>query len=177
MKTLKTKFQWRLTPAFSALSAAAVAKTLACAATLFAAALSAPAALAHSDEYLDTQKAPNGGQLRMAGIYHYELVVAKDSKEVKVNPIAVFVTDHAGQKIPTAGASGTVTLLAGKLKATAALVPDGDNRMKGSAKYASTPGMKAIVAITLPGKPVEQARFALPAAAQSEPMALMKHKY
>jgi hypothetical protein len=41
----------------------------------------AGAALAHDDAYLDTQKAPNGGQLRMAGPYHYELVLAKDGKE------------------------------------------------------------------------------------------------
>ena len=50
---------------------------------LFSAALmlAGSSAFAHSDEYLDTQKTPNGGQQRMAGIYHFELVVAKDSKE------------------------------------------------------------------------------------------------
>lgn len=127
-------------------------------------------AYAHSDEYLDTTKAPHGGQLRMAGIYHYELEVAKDSKEVKDNPIVVFVTDHAGQKIPTAGAAGTATILAGKMKASAALVPDGDNRMKGSAQYASTPTMKAVISITLPGKPAEQARFTPLAVTQDEHM-------
>ena len=119
----------------------------------------AGAALAHDDAYLDTQKAPNGGQLRMAGPYHYELVLAKDAGEVKENPVVVYVTDHAGQKIPTAGAAGTATILAGKLKAAATLKPDGDNRMKGVAKYASTPDTKAVVSITLAGKQPEQARF------------------
>ena len=153
-------------------------KTLSFAATMFAAVLSAPAALAHSDEYLDTQKAPNGGQLRMAGIYHYELVVAKDGKEAKDSPVVVYVTDHAGQKIPTANATGTATLLAGKLKATTTLKSDGDNRMKGSAKYASAPGMKVIVSITLPGKPAEQARFTpLAAAPDEQHMAQMDHKH
>ena len=132
---------------------------LSLAATLFAAALSASTALAHTDEKLGAQKASNGGQLRVAGIYHYELVVANDSKEAKDNLIVVYVTDQAGKKLSTAGAAGTATLLAGKVKATAPLAPDGDNRMKGSAKYASTPGMKGIVSITLPGKPAEQARF------------------
>jgi hypothetical protein len=61
-----------------------------------AALLTGTTALAHSDEVLDAQKAPNGGQLRMAGIYHFELVVAKDSKEAKDNPVVVYVTDHAG---------------------------------------------------------------------------------
>ena len=119
----------------------------------------AGAALAHDDAYLDTQKAPNGGQLRMAGPYHYELVLVKDAKEARENPVVVYVTDHAGQRIPTAGAAGTATILAGKLKAAATLKPDGDNRMKGVAKYASTPDTKAVVSITLAGKQPEQARF------------------
>ncbi|MCO5096520.1 MAG: hypothetical protein M9884_03475 [Rhodocyclaceae bacterium] len=115
--------------------------------------------LAHDDAYLDTQKAPNGGQLRMAGPNHYELVVVRDSKEAKENAVVVFVTDHAGQKVLTVGASGTATILAGKLKAASTLKPDGDNRMKGFAKYASTSDMKVVVSITLSGKPAEQARF------------------
>ncbi len=128
-------------------------------AALLTALLSAGAALAHNDDYLDTQKAPNGGQLRMAGVYHFELVVAKDSKEAKDNPVMVYVTDHAGTKVPTAGASGTVTILAGKSKVAVTLAPDGDNRLKGVGKYASSPDMKAVVAVTLAGKPAEQARF------------------
>ena len=134
-------------------------KRIASLAVLAGLTFAAGAALAHDDAYLDTQKAPNGGQLRQAGPYHYELVLAKDSKEAKENPIVVYVTDHAGQKIPTAGAAGTAPILAGKLKAAATLKPDGDNRMKGVAKYASTPDMKAVVSITLAGKQPEQARF------------------
>jgi len=122
-------------------------------------ALATGGTLAHTDEYLDTQQAPNGGQLRMAGVYHLELVVAKDSKEAKDNPVVVYVTDHAGAKVPTAGATGTVTLLAGKAKATVNLAPDGDNRLKGRGSYASTPDMKAVVSVTLSGKVAEQARF------------------
>jgi len=127
-------------------------------------------AFAHSEEYLDTQTAPHGGQLRMAGIYHYELVVTKDSNDVKENPVVVYVTDHSGAKIATAGASGTATILAGKLKATVSLKPDGDNRMKGLGKYASTPGMKVVVSITLSAKQPEQTRFTPLAVAQDEHM-------
>jgi hypothetical protein len=134
-------------------------KTLIPVASLFAALFTGGAALAHSDDYLDGMKAPNGGQLRMAAVYHYELVVAKDGKEAQDKPVLVYVTDHAGTKIPTSGASGTATILAGKAKATVALVPDGDNRLKGVGKYASTPDMKAVVSVTLAGKAAEQARF------------------
>lgn len=116
-------------------------------------------AFAHSDEYLDTQKTPNGGQQRMAGIYHFELVVAKDSKEARDNPVIVYVTDHANAKIPTVGAGGTATILANKQKASVTLVPDGGNRLKGVGKYASTPDMKVVVSVTVAGKAPEQARF------------------
>lgn len=128
--------------------------------------LASPALYAHTDEVLDTQKAPNGGQLRMAGVYHYELIVAKDSKEAKDNAVVVYVTDHAGTKIPTSGATGTATILAGKTKATATLAPDGDNRLKGMAKYLSAADMKVVVSITFPGKAAEQARFTPLAAAK-----------
>ena len=122
-------------------------------------AMTSPAVLAHSDEVLDTQKAPNGGQLRMAGVYHFELVVARDSKESKDNPVVVFVSDHAGTKVSTVGAGGTATILAGKQKASVKLVPDGDNRLKGVGNYASTPDMKVVVSVTVAGKAAEQARF------------------
>lgn len=127
-------------------------------------------AQAHDDAYLDTVKTPHGGQLRMAGMYHFELVVVKDSKVAKNNPVIVYVTDHAGQAIPTAGASGTASILSGKNKVTAKLLPDGDNRLKGSASYASDASMKGLLSVTMPGKPAEQARFTPMAIGQDEHM-------
>lgn len=130
------------------------------ASTLLAAlVLSMGTAFAHDDAALDATASPHGGQLRMAGIYHYELVLVKDSKTAKDNSVVVYLTDHAGAKIPSAGATGTATLLGGSGKATAALQPDGDNRLKGVAKYASAPDTKVVLSIALPGKPAEQARF------------------
>lgn len=114
---------------------------------------------AHTDEYLDTQAAPHGGQLRMAGAYHLELVVATDGQPAKDKPVVVYVTDHAGSRVPTAGATGTVTILAGKARTTVTLTPAGDNVLRGSGRYASTPDLKAVVSVTLAGKPAEQARF------------------
>ncbi|WP_227869513.1 hypothetical protein [Undibacterium parvum] len=125
-------------------------------------------ALAHDDAYLDTLKSENGGQLRMAGIYHFELVMVKDSKNTKDNQLMVYVTDHAGTKIPSAGASATATILNGKVKTTATLVADGDNRLKGMAKYASDANIKVVLAVSMPGKSVEQARFTPFAAAKDE---------
>jgi hypothetical protein len=114
---------------------------------------------AHDDAYLDTQKAPNGGQLRMAGAYHLELVVDPSTAQAADKPVVVYVTDHAGQKVPTEGATGTATLLAAKAKATITLVPDGDNRLKGSGRYASTPDLKAVVTVIRKNQAPETARF------------------
>jgi hypothetical protein len=129
-------------------------------------AASATTALAHDDATLDAMKSVYGGQVRMAGIHHFELVVAKDAKTAKENPVLVYVSDHTGKKIATAGASGTATLLAGKQKTSVTLNPDGDNRLKGMASYAATPDLKVVLAITLPGQPPEQARFTPLAAAK-----------
>jgi hypothetical protein len=136
-------------------------------AALLTAALS-PGALAHDDATLDATRAPNGGQVRMAGAWHYELVVAPAGSKASSLPVVVYVTDHASVKTPTAGATGSVTILGGGKKATIALQPDGDNRMKGGGAYAPTPDMKAVVSIALPGQPAQQARFT--------PLAVAAHK-
>lgn len=121
--------------------------------------LVAAPAFAHDDAYLDTQKAPNGGQLRMAGPYHYELVVAKDATEAKVSAVTVYVTDHAGTNVSTTGATGAATILSGGKKATVSLAPSGDNRMKGAGNYKADAALEVVVSVTLPGKGAAQARF------------------
>lgn len=122
---------------------------------------------AHGDGHLDGQPAPNGGQVRAAGPYHLELVVAADAKGAVESPVVVLVTDHGDKKITTAGATANATLLAGKQKTSVALQPDGDNRFKGLAKYAASPEMKVVVSVTFPGKASEQARFTPLAGAKS----------
>jgi len=72
---------------------------LVAAASMFS--LASPTLFAHTDEYLDTQKAPHGGQLRMAGIYHFELVVVsitladKTARQARFTPLAVAKDEHA----------------------------------------------------------------------------------
>lgn len=114
---------------------------------------------AHDDATLDGMKAPHGGQMRAAGAQHYELVVAQPGTQGEALPVAVYVTDHAGAKVPVQGATGTVTLLSGGKKATVALQPAGENLLKGSGAYVSGRDLKAIVSVTLRGQPAAQARF------------------
>lgn len=119
---------------------------------LAAALLFSQGAFAHSDEYLDTQTAPHGGQLRMVGPYHYELVV-------KADEVSVYVTDHGGKKIDTRGATGTATLLSSAGKASVKLAPAGDNQMKATGRFALAPDMKAVVSLALTGQAPLQGRF------------------
>ena len=114
--------------------------------------LATPLAWAHSDEYLDTQTTPHGGQMRMAGAYHFELLA-------KPGELTVYLTDHAGVKVPANGATGSATVLSGKAKTTLKLQPSGDNELKGSGKFELAPDMKVVVSVTMPGKAPEQARF------------------
>jgi hypothetical protein len=116
-------------------------------------------ARAHDDATMNAMVAPHGGQLRMAGGLHVELVIAKDSNSVKENAVTVYLTDHAGVKVPSAGRSAMVTLLYANSKATSVLTPDGDNRLSGRAVYASLPDIKAVVNVITPGQPAQQARF------------------
>lgn len=126
------------------------------------------ASFAHDDATLDQMKAPNGGQLRMAGPYHFELLVDKNNKEAKDSPVTVYLTDHGEKKISAAGASGTATILAGKSKVTVPLAPAGANKLSGVGKYVSDPHMKVVVSVVFPDKKSEQARFSPLAAGHAD---------
>jgi hypothetical protein len=111
------------------------------------------ASLAHTNEFLDTQKSPHGGQLRMAGHYHLELVVTEKS-------LTVYVTDHAGTTVPTQNGSGNAIVLANKAKTTIELKPASDNMLQGEGEFVLDPNMKVVVSVTLPeDKEPQQARF------------------
>lgn len=137
--------------------------------------LAGPPALAHEDTYLDTQHAPHGGQLRMAGPYHYELVAEPGEGASKDGALVVYVTDHAGAPVSTQGAQGVANVLAGKERSTLTLAPDGENRMKGIGRYAWGPEAKVVVSITLAGVPPAQARFT-PGAGGASSSAATSHR-
>lgn len=121
---------------------------------------------AHDDATLDHMKSPHGGQLRMAGPFHLELILEKGTA-LKEKAVVVYVTDHAGTLIPTAGTTAKITLLDnGKTEAT--LQPAGANSLKGVAKYIGNEKTKAIVSFTIQNE-TYQARFT-PFAMMAMPM-------
>lgn len=114
---------------------------------------------AHTDEYFDTIDGPNGGQLRMAGAYHFELVLAKDSVDAKTNPVKVYVTDHGDNPQDVSGATATVLMVYGKQKVKLELKPAGANLLQGEAVYASDAALKAVVSVQMKDQGAVQAQF------------------
>jgi hypothetical protein len=123
---------------------------------------------AHTDDYLDTLAAPHGGQLRMAGPYHLELV-AKDKE------LVLYVTDHGDHPIATEGGVGKATLQLGTAKArtTVVLEPAGDNVFKGSGEFTLKPQSVIVVFVKLPGQEAQSARFT-PLKPKAKPAATRK---
>src|SRR3954453_16611134 len=92
-------------------------------------ALESTVAWAHSDEYFATHATAHGDQMRMAGPYHLELVARNDQ-------ITLYVTDHGGNAVDTAGGSAKVILTAGKKKRCVVILSAaGENTLKGSGKF------------------------------------------
>jgi hypothetical protein len=119
-------------------------------APLLAIVLSAPV-LAHDDATLDAMESPHGGQVRMAGPYHFELVLGTDA-------LSVYITDHGDAPVPSDGVSGSVILMSGE-RTTLGLSPVGANQLAGQGAFETGPDMKAVVSLTFPDGNTWQARF------------------
>lgn len=108
--------------------------------------------LGHDDNWLDQQKAPHGGQLRMAGQYHIELVLTDKGMDA-------YLTDHAFVAQPSTGGSANVTVLANKKVAQLKLAAAGDNKLTGTGSYERSADMQVVVVLTMPGQQPLQAKF------------------
>ena len=111
-------------------------------------------AAAHTEEYFDSVESPHGGQMRMSGPYHLELV-AKDKE------IVLYVMDHANSKLSAEGGSGKATIQTGKDKTriSVKLEQAGDNMFKGTGDFSVNPETIVTVFIELPGQEAYSAHF------------------
>lgn len=111
-----------------------------------------PVAGAHDASYFDSHPTPHGGQMRMAGPYHLEVVT--DAAH-----LVVFVTDHAGTPLSTAGWRGHAILLAGRQKNQYSLEPWGTNGLRSAESVTGGPDIKLVVSLAPAKAAGEQARF------------------
>lgn len=107
---------------------------------------------AHTDEYFESVQAPHGGQLRMTGPYHMELL-AKDGE------LTVYVTDHADNIIGVDGGLAKATVETGSNRTQVHLHPVGGNILKGAGTFSLTPSTVVIVFMKLPNQDGYAARF------------------
>ena len=98
-------------------------------------------------------KPKHGGIVQSAGDLAFELV-AKDGGAT------IYVDDH-GKELPTAGATGTLTVLKGAQKTELPLEAGGGNTLvvKGDAKLEK--GNKAVAAVTFADKKTVSVRFSV----------------
>lgn len=96
-------------------------------------------------------KPKHGGVVQGAGDLAFELV-GKGGKAV------IYVDDH-GAALPTAGSTGTLTVLSGGTKSVAMLQPTGTNTLTSKTGVTLAHGTKAVASITLPGRDVINVRF------------------
>lgn len=98
-------------------------------------------------------KARHGGIVQSAGDLAFELV-ARDGGTI------IYVDDH-GKDLPTAGATGTLTVLKGAQKTELTLEAGANNTLvvKGNARLA--PGSKAVAAVTFADKKTVSVRFSI----------------
>ena len=106
-----------------------------------------------SNVFAHGAKPKHGGIVQSAGDLAFELV-AKDGSTT------IYVDDH-GKELPTAGATGTLTVLKGAQKTELPLEAGGSNTLvvKGDAKLAR--GNKAVAAITFADKKAVSVRFSI----------------
>ncbi len=123
-------------------------------------AMSSPA-WAHTDEFFESVEAPHGGQLRMTGPFHLELVA-------KEGELTVYVTDHADTKISVDGGLAKATVETGQTRTQVHLHPVGDNLLKGSGVFLLMPNTVVIVFMKLPNHDAHSARF-MPLKPTAEP--------
>lgn len=113
-------------------------------------------AWAHSNEYLAAIKGAHGGMLRMAEMYHFELVV-KDGEA------QVWVTDHGDAPQSTRGTAGTLRFITQNGGFSVWLAPTGSNELViKDARIKARKGTKMVLTVSMNGKkPPLQARYSL----------------
>ena len=110
--------------------------------------IAAASVFAHTNEYLGE----HGGQLRMSGAYHFELVSAPGK-------LTVYVTDHAWQPVETTGASANAMVITDGKKTHIDLQVSGSNMFEGSGDFTLNEESTVHLKVSMPNGEAELATF------------------
>jgi hypothetical protein len=106
----------------------------------------------HTDEHFDRHPSPHGGQVRMAGPYHIELVAGE-------NQLTLYITDHADNPVQSAGGSAKAIVMTAKKRYVLVLAGAGDNKLEGIGEFKLGKPSHVTVIVKLPETDSQLARF------------------
>jgi hypothetical protein len=86
--------------------------------------VSATQVWAHDATTLDAMPSAHGGQVRMAGPYHIELLL-EGSGAAGVRPIRVYLQNHAFEAVTSSGMIGSIKLTDGTIDRSSVTTKDG----------------------------------------------------
>lgn len=119
----------------------------------FVLAINTPTVSAHPDAALAKLTAAHGGQLRVAGPYHLELVLSDKASKV-------YVTDHAGTPQDMKMASVSATVLADGKITKLKLTFTGSNEFRSEQVLKPNPTTQVVVIVQPANQAAQQAKFA-----------------
>jgi hypothetical protein len=103
---------------------------------------------AHDPATLDSLPSAHGGQVRMAGPFHVELVVLGQEAAQTERLVLVYVQNHMFKDVSSAGLKGIARFMNGHRVTTVNLIPIETNGFSGRGAFDVNPSVTAEVSIT-----------------------------
>jgi hypothetical protein len=103
---------------------------------------------AHDPATLDSLPSAHGGQVRMAGPFHIELVILGRDSAQRDRLILVYLQNHMFEDVSSNGLKGIARLLDGQRVTTVSLIPIEANGFSGKAAFDINPSVTAEISIT-----------------------------
>lgn len=103
---------------------------------------------AHDPATLDGLPSAHGGQVRMAGPFHIELVILGRAAAQRDRLVLVYLQNHMFQDVSSNGLKGIAKILDGQRVTTVSLVPIETNGFSGKGAFDINPSVTAEISIT-----------------------------
>jgi len=103
---------------------------------------------AHDPATLDSLPSGHGGQVRMAGPFHIELVILGREAAQKNRLVLVYLQNHMFADVSSDGLKGVARFLDGQRVTTVSLIPIEANGFSGRGAFDINPSVTAEVSIT-----------------------------
>jgi hypothetical protein len=103
---------------------------------------------AHDPAALDSLPSVHGGQVRMAGPFHVELVILGREAAQTDRLVLVYLQDHMFEDVSSDGLKGIARFLDGQRVTTVSLIPIEANGFSGRGAFDINPSVTAEISIT-----------------------------